>query len=108
MLSWSITLEPVRTGIVTEKSIEDRFDDVFGDWDMGYARTFLVFLPCLFFLVVFGGHHTGLGIMAAGLYLGFSSYMVDIDGVVSFVTLGGFLAVAGFVVIIAKKGGRRV
>jgi len=108
MLCWSILIDPVRRGIVTEKTIEDRFTEVFGDWDMGYARTLLVFLPCLFFLVVFGGHHTGLGIISAGLYLGFSSYMVDIEGAVSFITLGGFLAVAGFIVIITKHGGRRV
>jgi len=108
MIFMEVFLDPIRTGIVTEKTIEDRFEDVFGSWDLGYAKTFLVFLPCLMFLVVFGAMHVGLGVMSAGMYLGFTSYMINIEGVVTYATIGAILALAGFLIILVKHGERRI
>jgi len=108
MIFMEVYLDPIRTGIVTEKTIEDRFEDVFGSWDLGYAKTFLVVLPCLMFLVVFGAMHVGLGIMSAGMYLGFTSYMTNIEGMIAYTTLATMLAVSGFIIILVKHGERRI
>ena len=99
----SIFLFPIVSTMV-ENTIENYWDNVFGSWDLGYARTFLVFVPCIFFLVVFGAAHVGLGVLVSGLYLGFTTQFLDITGGIEFVTLASLLAVAGIVMIIVKRG----
>jgi len=54
--------------------------------------------------VVFGAAHVGLGIMGAGLYMSFSSYLVNISSMESYISIGLMLAFAGFAVILHKHG----
>jgi len=103
-----VYLYPIRT-VVEEIILEDRFTDVFGSFELGYVKTFLIFIPCVFFLVVFGAAHTGLGILISGLYLGFSTFMLDISQVTiggqsAFIVIASLLAVTGFLIIILRKG----
>lgn len=99
----TIFLFPI-VSTMAESTIEEYWTDVFGSWDLGYVKTFVIFLPALFFLVVFGAGHTGLGILVSGLYLGFTTVMLDVTSVISYVTLGSLLAIAGIVMIIVKRG----
>jgi hypothetical protein len=101
----SITIYPLDYNVTDYWSIEDRFIDVFGDFDLGYVRTIFIFLPCLLFLVVFGSGHAGLGILSAGLWMGFVGMMIsNIPNAANIVILAGILATMGVLVVVAKRG----
>lgn len=102
------------TSVPDETEIEDIWTDVFGDFDLGWVKTFLVFLPCMFFLLIFAPEHNGLGILTSGLYLTFTtsyikiSAITNINGTDPLIVVGTTLAVIGVVYILAKQGGKRI
>jgi len=106
-------LMPIRD-TTSESDLEGYFDDVFGDMPLGWVKTFLVFLPCMFFLICFGSNHVGLGIMTSGMYLGFVNFFIDIENVTTvngdmvLPGVAGLLIVIGFFVIIVKRGYTRL
>jgi hypothetical protein len=101
----SITIYPLDYNVTDYWSIEDRFIDVFGDFDLGYVRLLILFIPCLFLLVVFGSINCGLGILGAAFWLGFCSVMIsDIPNIANIVILAGILATMGILVMVAKRG----
>jgi len=105
----SFFLYPLRT-TTDESTIEDYFDNVFGDFELGWVKTFFLFVPCMIFLIAFGASHAGLGILVSGLYLGFSTLYLTISDVVTiagesmFIMLAAMLIIVGFLVIVIKKG----
>jgi hypothetical protein len=101
ILTYDISPIPSRA---EETILEERFTSVFGDFELGWVKFFLVFVPCIFMLVVFGSMHSGLGITASGLYMGFSSLLLNLGNVSFYGTLASILVVTGIVVIIVKKG----
>lgn len=98
-----IYINPVYTP-TDESEIEEKFTDVFGDFNLGWVKTFIVFLPCLFILVLFGKSHTGMAIIGSGLFLGFVSFFINMENIVTYGTLAGIFIVMGIVVTIVKKG----
>lgn len=101
---------PLRT-TVDESTLEDRFDNVFGNFDLGYVKTFIIYIPSIFFLIVFGALHVGLGILSSGLYLGFTTLFLNItsetstiEGVTVYVAIASLFIVVGFLMIIIKRG----
>ena len=105
MVTISILLFPIIEG-TSITDIETRFTNVFGNWDLGWGKTLLVVVPCLIFLVVFGAIHVGLGIITAGLYLGFTTVMIrfsEFDATV-YVEIAVVITVIGVLYIILKKG----
>jgi len=109
----SFFIYPLRTP-TTETTIEGYFEDVFGSFELGWVRTFLIFCPCLFFLIVFGASHAGLGILTSGLYLGFTTFYLSISetatiaGESVYIFIASLLVVAGFLVIVLRRGHRAI
>jgi len=99
-------LYPIQTDLPSESTLEKRFTDVFGDFDLGWIKTFFVFFPALFFLIVFGANHVGLGILSSGLYIGFSTVMIDFGTayVALLIAASSIISVIGITIIITKKG----
>ena len=99
-----IWIPPARN-TTSADTIEQHWIDVFGDFELGWVRTFLVFIPCIFFLVVFGSQHVGLGILSSGLYLGFTTYFIGFSvETASFLAMAGLFVTVGIIWIIAKSG----
>ena len=98
-------LYPIRTK-ASISTLEDRFVQVFGELEFGWVNFFLVFIPCLFFLVVFGAAHAGLGVMSSGLWLGFANFLIDFDAtrLILFGTISGMMVLFGVGIIIVKRG----
>jgi len=88
-----------------EAEIENMWDAIFGTWGLGFVKFLIIFLPCMFFLVVFGKANVGLGIICAGLYMAFSTTLVYINSTVSYITLGLVIVVVGIALILIKRGG---
>jgi len=109
----SFFIYPLRTP-TTETTIEEYFEDVFGGFELGWVRTFLIFCPCLFFLIVFGASHAGLGILTSGLYLGFTTFYLTISetatvgGESVYILTASLLVVTGFLIIVIKRGHRAI
>jgi len=110
----SFILTPLRTA-TDEADLESYFDDVFGDFELGWVKTFLVLTPCLFFLMVFGSNHVGLGIMTSGMYLGFTTFFLNIGSesatignVTIYIFIASMLVLAGILVIVVRRGSRIV
>lgn len=101
-----ILLYPLTSGLADESELEQRWTDVFGEWDLGWTKTLLVFLPCILFLCVFGPNHVGLGILGSSLYMGFATVMIDFgaEATAMFLLISSMVAVTGIIMIIAKKG----
>ena len=101
----TLDIAPVKTPY-TEKSLEDKFENVFGEFELGWIKTFVIFFPCMMLLVVFGAAHSGLGIIGAGAYLAFTTYFIEASTAmqVSYGTLAGIIITIGVAVIIAKRG----
>jgi len=96
-------IEPIRT-LTLPSTIEGYWDDVFGDFELGWVNTIFLFMPCMFFLIVFGGHHAGLGILSSGMYLGFTTYFLNLSNADVLLTVASLLSIVGFFLIILKKG----
>jgi len=92
------------SSIVDESVLEKRFTDVLGDWELGWVKVLLIFLPCMFLLIVFGSGHVGLGVMSSGMYIGFSALFIDVSHIVEYSAIASILIIAGVVYIIAVKG----
>jgi len=107
MITMEIQLMPI-VDVVDESTIEERFTGVFGDWDLGYVKTFLIFLPCVFFLLVCGSSNIGVGILSSGLYLSFTTALLGVAEHTSYISIGMVLAVVGFLIIIVKRGRERI
>jgi len=97
-----ITINPLRTPEYSRADIEQKATGVFGDFNLGYVNFFLLFIPIIAMLVIFGPGHAGLGIIASGLYLGFASIFISIPEQVSY--LIPVIIVFGVILIIVKKG----
>lgn len=110
MIKLEVTIFPIRSGTDLE-DLEEKFSNVLGTWDLGWVRTFLIYFPCIIFIVILGGYgHVGLGITTSGLYLGFSTVMInfDADYAIQLVTIAMVLAMAGILMIITKKGRKNI
>jgi len=99
----SFFIDPIRT-LTLPSTIEGYWDDVFGDFELGWVNTIFLFVPCMFLLIVFGGHHAGLGILSSGMYLGFTTYFLNLSNAVALVSIASMLCIVGFFLIIVKKG----
>lgn len=99
----TIDLYPVYTPIDDTGIIERDFINVFGDYVPGYVNFFLIFLPCIILLVVFGPRHAGLGIIGAGCYMGFSSVFITVPPLM--LVLVPVIVAIGVILIMVKEGG---
>ena len=90
--------------LVDENILEERFTDVFGPFDLGWVKTFLIFLPCIVLLIIFGIGHVGMGVVSSGFWLGFSALFIDVSHTVEYGSIAAVLVVAGVVYIVATKG----
>ena len=98
----SIIINPLRSPLKTTQDIEDKTSGVFGDFDLGYVNFFLLFIPVIAMLVVFGPSHAGLGIIASGMYLGFASIFISVPSQVIY--LIPVIIVFGVILVIVKRG----
>ena len=105
-LGWiniTITINPLHTPKYEKDDIESKSVAVFGIFTPGYANFFLIFIPAIILLLVFGPKHAGIGIIGAGLYMGFSSIFIAVPAPI--LTLVPFIVAIGFIYIIVKEGG---
>ena len=91
---------------VSEDTLEAYFSDVFGSFELGWVKTFLVLLPALIPIIVFSPRHVGLGIIGAGCWMGFVPIFIDVSSVVQYATLAGIIIVMGMALVVIKKGRR--
>jgi hypothetical protein len=84
------------------KWIEDVTKDVFGRFDPGYVNFFVIFIPCLFVLLIPGNKNLEFGIVMAGLVLGLISTKVSIPWQLQ--ALVPFIIFIGIVFAIVKHG----
>jgi len=69
-VSTSIFLGPVNNSLYHDPAIvEEALTDVYGNFDLGYVRFFIEFLPFIGILIVLGRIEAGMGIFAGALYL---------------------------------------
>ena len=55
-------------------------------------------------LVVFGAMHSGLGILATGMYLGFVGTILNTPNAATYLALASIIFVIGLTLIIVRKG----
>jgi hypothetical protein len=105
----TVILLPIVEGIDAAE-LEQRWVNVFGDFNLGWINTLFIVIPCLIFLVVFGYAHVGLGVFAAGLWMGFINLLINFGTIMAYTlsTIGGLLAIVGIVYIIVKRGRKRI
>jgi len=102
-----ICLSPVNiTDNINETDIENKIVDVFGDFTLGYVNFFFVFLPAIFLLVVPGHFHPGIGILAAGMWLGFGSLYFGLPSIITI--LAPFLMMIGTILMVVKGGASKL
>lgn len=100
----TIRIFPFREPTRNESAIEGKFEAVFGEFELGWVKTFIIFFPCMMLLVVFGAAHSGLGIMAAGMYLGFTAFFIDVSHIASYGSLATIIIMIGLTLIVVRKG----
>ena len=106
MLGWvnvTIIVNPIHTPKYQKDDIEDKTVGVFGVFSLGYVNFFLIFIPAIILLVIFGPRHAGMGIVGAGLYMGFSSIFIAVPQQILY--LIPLIVAIGFILIIVKEGG---
>ena len=106
-LGWiniTITIEAALGPKYYKKSIENIVATVLGDFTLGYENFFLIFIPAIVLLVVFGPRHAGIGIIGAGLYMGFSRLFIEVP--TSILVLIPLIVAIGFIFTIVKGGGK--
>jgi len=109
ILGWvnvTIILNPVYSPEYEKSDIETKSVAVFGVFTLGYVNFFLIFIPMIILLIVFGPRHTGLGIIGAGLYMGFTSIFIDTPQ--ELLLLVPFIVAIGIIYIIVKEGGAKL
>lgn len=105
-VNYTITINPIARSPVPKydkSDIEDKTVGVFGVFSLGYVNFFLIFIPAVILLVIFGPRHAGLGIIGSGLYMGFTSFFITVPQQILY--LIPLIVAIGFILIIVKEGG---
>ena len=104
--STSIIIQPYITPGYDEEQIEGLFVGVFGEYTLGYVNFFLIFIPMIVLLLIFGPRHAGLGIIGAGLYIGFTSMFLTVPS--GLLVLVPLIVAIGFIYTLVKHGGTKI
>jgi len=102
-VQWRI-VNPQRTPAWDEDTIDSKFSNVFGDFELGWTKFLVIFIPCLMFLVAFGANHVGISLIGVGAWLTFSSWFINVNSAVTYVAMAGLIVLLGITTIITKKG----
>jgi len=98
-------------GSITPTELEQRFTDMFGDFPLGYFNVISIIIPIIL-LCIFGPFNAGIGILSAGVSLGFIQVFFGLAASAAF---NPFLAlmcpvilVLGFLYMSSVKGSEHV
>jgi len=87
--------------------MEDRFEDLFGPFPLGYVNVIAIIIPIIL-LCIFGPFNAGVGILAAGVSLGFVQVILFVYSPVwsnpFLVLISPVAIVIGFLYIMSMKG----
>ena len=99
----TINVNPwVSTSGATRKWIEDISTDVFGKFDPGWVNFFVIFIPCLFVLIIPGNKNLEFGIVIVGLALGLISVKISLTPEMQ--ALIPFIIFIGILFAVVKHG----
>lgn len=90
---------------LTEK-IEGNLTDIFGSFDLGYIKFFIVYLPFIGLVCLGGAGHTALGVIGGGLWLSFSSVYFSLPS--TLIVVAPFVIAIGIILFIVKGGEGKV
>jgi hypothetical protein len=100
----SIKLDPLITPILDPEDIENKFEAVFGQFDLGFVMFFFIYLPCVVLLVLPGKVHPGLGIILSSLYLGFTQIALEFTVPLELYSLVPAIFAIAILLMALKKG----
>ena len=81
--------------------IEQKIENVFGPFSLGYVQVFLVYLPLMVLLVLPGPKHPGFAIIMASLYGAFASSFIVVGSILMIIP---FAIALGVILMTVKKG----
>jgi hypothetical protein len=94
--------------MINATDIENKITSHFGPFELGWVTTFLLFIPAICLIVIFGAvHQAGLGLFLSGAYLGgiLKFVQFDLGTAAKMGMLCGLFIVMGILLIIAKRKG---
>jgi hypothetical protein len=100
----SIPVSPINySGALNVPAIEKKITDVFGSFDLGFIKFFLIYLPAIVILILPGKFHPGFGIIGSGLWMGFAAIRLSISPEMA--VLIPFIIAIGILLMLVKEGG---
>ena len=101
--SWDDSITPI--------DLEGRFEGLFGDFPLGYENVIAIIIPIIL-LCIFGSFHIGLGILSAGISLGFIQviFSVWVSNVFNplLALMCPIIIALGFLYMFSVKGGEHL
>ncbi len=88
---------------IPEGDIETKFDNVGGDFSMGYVNFFILFLPSFLIILALRGD-PGLGILVSSFYLTLVTWRIDLVNVKVVASIVSVLIPLGILRIVVKRG----
>jgi len=81
--------------------LENLFGDNYGDFELGYVNSLLIFLPCLSIIIVFA-KHPGLGVLGSASWITLISWYMEVT--LALLGVASLLFTIGFIIIFTKRG----